>query len=109
MKLIVATVRPERVAAVLEALKRSTIEGVSICRMQSSGEEFERLEFDVQDHLAESTSRAVLAACREAGAIEGTVLVVSVDQVLGILSPERDSNLYASPARRFVPEMRYGC
>ena len=79
MKLIVAIIRPDRLNAVLEALYRADVRGLTISRVQGHGGELRgrdvprhdsedgavekvRLEIGVSDHFVEPTVRAILTA-----------------------------------------------
>ena len=94
MKLVVAIVRPEKLSAVLEALFRAEVRGLTISRVQGHGGETEhvetyrgttvkmelsekvRLEIGVSDHFVEPTVKAILAAARTGEVGDGKIFVV---------------------------------
>ena len=82
MKLVVAIVRPEALSAVLEALFRAQVRGLTISRVQGHGGEVERVEtyrgttvkmelsekvrveIGVSDHFVDPTVKAILASAQ---------------------------------------------
>ena len=108
MKLIVAIVRPERASAVLEALYRAEVRGLTISRVQGHGGETERvetyrgttvkmelsekvrLEIGVSDHFVEPTVRAILAAARTGEVGDGKIFVLPLEEVVRIRTGERN-------------------
>ena len=108
MKLVVAIVRPERLAAVLEALFRAEVRGLTLSRVQGHGGETERvetyrgttvkmelsekvrLEIGVSDHFVEPTVEAILAGARTGEVGDGKVFVLPVEKVYRIRTGEED-------------------
>ncbi|PYQ16092.1 MAG: transcriptional regulator [Acidobacteria bacterium] len=108
MKLVVAIVRPEKLAEVLEALFRAQVQGLTISRVQGHGGEMERvetyrgttvkmelsekvrLEIGVSDHFVEPTVKALLAAGRTGAVGDGKVFVLPVEKVYRIRTGEED-------------------
>ena len=98
MKLVVAIVRPEKLADVLESLFRAEVRGLTIHRVQGHGGETEqvetyrgttvkmelsdkiRLEIGVSDHFVEPTVDAILR--RDYPIIQGVILIFSGAYVL---------------------------
>jgi nitrogen regulatory protein P-II 1 len=108
MKLVVAIVRTEKLSAVLEALFRIDVQGLTISRVQGHGGETEqvetyrgttvkmalsekaRLEIGVSDHFTERTVEAILSSARTGEVGDGKVFVLPVEQVYRIRTGERD-------------------
>ena len=108
MKLVVAIVRPEKLSAVLEALFRAEVRGLTISRVQGHGGEVERvetyrgttvkmelsekvrLEIGVSDHFVEPTVKAILGSARTGDVGDGKVFVVPVEKVYRIRTGEED-------------------
>jgi nitrogen regulatory protein P-II 1 len=108
MKLVVAIVRPEALSAVLEALFRAEVRGLTINRVQGHGGEVERvetyrgttvkmelsekvrLEIGVSDHFVEPTVKAILAAARTGDVGDGKIFVLPVEKVYRIRTGEED-------------------
>lgn len=108
MKLVVAIVRPERLAGVLEALFRAEVRGLTLSRAQGHGGETERvetyrgttvkmelsekvrLEIGVSDHFVEPTVEAILASARTGEVGDGKVFVLPVEKVYRIRTGEVD-------------------
>jgi nitrogen regulatory protein P-II 1 len=108
MKLVVAVVRPERLGAVLEALYRAEVKGLTLSRVQGHGGETERvetyrgttvkmdlsekvrLEIGVSDHFVEPTVQAILRAGRTGEVGDGKVFVLPVERVYRIRTGEVD-------------------
>ncbi len=108
MKLVMAVVRPEALSAVLEALFRAEVRGLTINRVQGHGGEMERvetyrgttvkmelrekvrLEIGVSDHFVEATVGAILSAARTGEVGDGKIFVVPVEKVYRIRTGEED-------------------
>lgn len=108
MKLVVAIVRPEKLSAVLEALFRAEVRGLTISQVQGHGGETERvetyrgatvkmelsekvrLEIGVSDHFVEPTVAAILEAGRTGEVGDGKVFVLPVEKVYRIRTGEED-------------------
>jgi nitrogen regulatory protein P-II 1 len=108
MKLVVAIVRPERLGAVLEALYRAEVKGLTLSRVQGHGGETERvetyrgttvkmdlsekvrLEIGVSEHFVEPTVQAILRAGRTGEVGDGKVFVLPVEKVYRIRTGEVD-------------------
>ena len=108
MKLVIAIVRPEKVNAVLEALHRAKVHGLSMTRIQGHGGEIERvetyrgmtlkvefqekvrLEIGVSEGFVDPTVRAILDAARTGEVGDGKIFVVPVEKVYRIRTGEED-------------------
>lgn len=108
MKLIVAIIRPEKLAEVLEALFAAEVRGLSVSRVQGHGGETEavetyrgmtvkmelvdkvRLEIGVSEPFVETTVRAILGAARTGEVGDGKVFVLPVERVYRIRTGEED-------------------
>jgi len=108
MKLVVAIVRPDKLADVLEALFRSDVQGLTISRVQGHGGETERvetyrgstvkmelsekvrLEIGVSDHFVEPTVRAILSSAHTGDVGDGKIFVLPVEKVYRIRTGEED-------------------
>jgi nitrogen regulatory protein P-II 1 len=108
MKLVVAIVRPEKLADVLEALFRSDVQGLTISRVQGHGGETERvetyrgstvkmelsekvrLEIGVSDHFVEPTVGAILSSAHTGDVGDGKIFVLPVEKVYRIRTGEED-------------------
>ena len=108
MKLVVAVVRPEKANAVLEALFRADVQGLTISRVQGHGGETEqvetyrgttvkmelhekvRFEIGVSDHFVEPAVRVILAAARTGDVGDGKVFVLPVEKIYRIRTGEED-------------------
>ncbi len=108
MTLVVAIVRPEKAAEVLEALFRADVQGLTSSRVQGHGGETETVEtyrgatvkmelqekvrFDigVSDHFVDPTVRAVLAAARTGEVGDGKVFVLPGEKIYRIRTGEED-------------------
>ena len=115
MKLITAIVRPERLNAVLEALFRADVRGLTISRGHGHGGELEqvetyrgttvkmelvekvRLEIGVSDHFVEPTVEAILGAARTGEVGDGKIFVVPVERVIRIRTGESDQAAVTPP------------
>jgi len=108
MKLVVAIVRPEVLSAVLEALFRAEVRGLTINRVQGHGGEVERvetyrgttvkmelsekvrIEIGVSDHFVQPTVDAICAAARTGEVGDGKIFVMPVERVVRIRTGEED-------------------
>ena len=108
MKLVVAVVRPEKLAAVLEALFHAEVLGLTINRVQGHGGETDRvenyrgttvkmelsekvrLEIGVSDHFVEPTVNAIIGAARTGLVGDGKIFVMPVEKVYRIRTGEED-------------------
>jgi nitrogen regulatory protein P-II 1 len=108
MKLVVAIVRPEKLGAVLEALFRAEVRGLTLSRVQGHGGETERvenyrgttvkmelsekvrLEIGVSDHFVDPTVAAILGAARTGEVGDGKIFVLPVEKVYRIRTAEED-------------------
>ncbi len=109
MKLVVAIIRPEKVRAVLEALYRVEVRGLSLSRVQGHGGELERVEtyrgttvkvglqekvrfeIGVSDHFVEPTVGAIMSAARTGQVGDGKIFVLPVEKVYRIRTGEEDT------------------
>jgi len=108
MKLVIAIVRPERLNAVLEALYRASVRGLTVSRVNGHGGEIERvetyrgttlrvelqekvrLEIGVSDAFVEPTVRAILSSAATGEVGDGKIFVTPVEKVYRIRSGEED-------------------
>jgi len=108
MKMVVAIVRPDRLNAVLEALFRAEVRGLTISRAQGHGGELDkvetyrgttvkmelaekvRLEIGVSEPFVEPTVKAILASARTGEVGDGKVFVLPVEKVWRIRTGEED-------------------
>ena len=108
MKLVVAIVRPEKLADVLESLFRADVRGLTLHRVQGHGGETERvetyrgttvkmelsdkvrLEIGVSDHFVQPTVDAILTSARTGEVGDGKVFVLPVEKVYRIRTGEED-------------------
>ncbi len=108
MRLIVAVIRPERLGAVLEALFRAEVTGLTLTRVQGHGGELEavetyrgttvkmelvekvRLEIGVSDPFVEVTVEAIRDAAATGEVGDGKIFVLPVETVVRIRTGERD-------------------
>ncbi|HEY6066466.1 MAG TPA: P-II family nitrogen regulator [Thermoanaerobaculia bacterium] len=108
MKLVVAIVRPEKLADVLESLFRAEVRGLTLHRVQGHGGETERvetyrgttvkmelsdkirLEIGVSDHFVQPTVDAILGSARTGEVGDGKVFVLPVEKVYRIRTGEED-------------------
>jgi nitrogen regulatory protein P-II 1 len=108
VRLIVAIVRPERLPAVLEALFRAEVRGLTISRAQGHGGEMERvetyrgttvkmelvekvrLEIGVSDPFVDVTIDAILGAARTGDVGDGKIFVLPIEKVIRIRTGEQD-------------------
>jgi nitrogen regulatory protein P-II 1 len=108
MKLVVAIIRPERLNAVLEALYRSDVQGLTISRVQGHGGEREhvetyrgttvkmnlsekvRLEVGVSNHFVKPTVQAIMEGARTGAVGDGKIFVLPVEKIYRIRTGEED-------------------
>lgn len=108
MKLIIATIRPDKLNEVLEALYRAEVRGLTASRVMGHGGEVERvenyrgttvkmglqekvrLEIGVSEPFVDITVKAILGAARTGEVGDGKIFVVDVEQVHRIRTGERD-------------------
>jgi nitrogen regulatory protein P-II 1 len=108
MKLIVAVIRPDRLPAVLEALFRAEVRGLTISRAQGHGGEMERVEtyrgttvkmelvekvrldIGVSDPFVDVTLDAIAGAARTGEVGDGKIFVLPVEKVVRIRTGEVD-------------------
>jgi nitrogen regulatory protein P-II 1 len=108
MKLVVAIVRSEALSAVLEALFRAEVRGLTLSHVQGHGGETEqvetyrgttvkmglsekvRLEIGVSDHFVQPTVDAILGAARTGEVGDGKIFVLPVEKVYRIRTGEED-------------------
>ena len=106
MKLIIAIIRPEKLADVLEALFRAEVRGLTVSRVQGHGGELEavqtyrgttvkmelqekvRLEIGVSESFVEPTVQTILRAAATGDVGDGKIFVVSMDAVYRIRTGE---------------------
>ena len=116
MKLVIGIVRPERANAVLEALFRAEVRGISISRVQGHGGELERVEtyrgtrvqmslsdkvrfeIAVSDAFVETAIEALCEGGRTGEVGDGKIFVVPLDRVVRIRTGETD-DLAVTPVR----------
>jgi len=109
VKLVIGIVRPERANAVLEALYRADVRGVSISRVQGHGGELERVEtyrgttvkmemaekvrfeIAVSEPFVEATIQAIVEGGRTGEVGDGKIFVVPLERVVRIRSGETDA------------------
>jgi len=109
VKLVIGIVRPERANAVLEALYRAEVRGVSISRVQGHGGELERVEtyrgttvkmelaekvrfeIAVSEQFVEATIQAIVEGARTGEVGDGKIFVVPLERVVRIRSGETDA------------------
>lgn len=110
MKLIVAVVRPDRVQAVLEALFRAEVRGLTLSRVQGHGGEIEsvqtyrgttvkmelvekvRFEIGVSEPFVDVTVDAIRRAAATGEVGDGKIFVLPVDSIVRIRTGERDAD-----------------
>ena len=116
MKLVIGIVRPERANAVLEALYRAEVRGISISRVQGHGGELDRVEtyrgttvkmgltekvrfeIAVSDPFVEPAIEALCEGGRTGEVGDGKIFVVELERVVRIRTGETD-NLAVTPVR----------
>jgi nitrogen regulatory protein P-II 1 len=110
MKLVVAIIRPERLTAVLEALYRAEVRGLTVSKVQGHGGETEhvetyrgvtvkmdlqakiRLEIGVSESFVQPTIDAIIAGARTGDVGDGKIFVMPVERVVRIRTGEEDSS-----------------
>ena len=108
MKLVIGIVRPERANAVLEALYRAEVRGISISRVQGHGGELDRVEtyrgttvkmalaekvrfeIAVTEPFVEPTIQALCEGGRTGDVGDGKIMVLPLDRVVRIRTGETD-------------------
>src|SRR5687767_3722924 len=108
MKLVVAIVRPDKLSAVLEALYRAEVRGLTISRVQGHGGETEhvenyrgttvkmalsekvRVEIGVSDHFVQPTVQAILRGASTGTVGDGKIFVLPVEKIYRIRTGEED-------------------
>lgn len=108
MKLIVAVIRPERLNAVLEALYRAEVRGLTVSKVQGHGGEVEhvenyrgttvkvdlqqkvRLEIGVSEPFVQATITAIVEGARTGQVGDGKIFVLPVEKVVRIRTGEED-------------------
>jgi nitrogen regulatory protein P-II 1 len=109
MKLITTIIRPERLAAVKEALFRAGVTGITISRVSGHGGEKEqvemyratsvvlefrekvKVEMACSEPFVEPTIKAILSAARTGDVGDGKIFVQPLEQVIRIRTGERDN------------------
>jgi nitrogen regulatory protein P-II 1 len=113
MKLVVAIVRPEKLADVLESLFHAEVRGLTLQRVEGHGGETERvatyrgttvkmelsekvrLEIGVSDSFVQATVDAILSSARTGEVGDGKVFVLPVERVYRIRTAERPGRRHA--------------
>lgn len=111
MKLVVAIVRPEKLADVLESLFRADVRGLTLQRVEGHGGETERvatyrgttvkmelsekvrLEIGVSDSFVEATVGAILAGARTGEVGDGKIFVLPVEEAIRIRTGEQGEDV----------------
>ena len=106
MKLIVAIIRPEKLADVLEALFRAEVRGLTVSRVHGHGGELEtvqtyrgttvkmelqekvRLDIGVSEPFVEPTVQAILSSAATGDVGDGKVFVIPLQAVYRIRTGE---------------------
>lgn len=109
MKLITCIIRPERLAAVKEALFRAGVTGITISRVSGHGGERElvehyrgssvvlefrdkvKIEMACSEPFVEPTINAILSGARTGDVGDGKIFVQPLDSVVRIRTGERDN------------------
>lgn len=109
MKLITCIIRPERLAAVKEALFRAGVTGITISRVSGHGGEREvlehyrgssvvlefrdkvRIEMACSEPFVEPTIQAILFAARTGDVGDGKIFVQPLERVIRIRTGEEDN------------------
>ena len=115
MKIVTAIIRPEKLNAVLEALFKADVRGLSISRAQGHGGEVVqvtnyrgttakmelhekvRLDIGVSDPFVDITVQAVMKAARTGEVGDGKIFVVPVEKVYRIRTGEEDIDAVTPP------------
>ena len=115
MKLVTAIIRPERVPAVLEALFKADIRGLTLSRAQGHGGEIVavtnyrgttakmelhdkvRLEIAVSEPFVDIAVQTVIKAARTGDVGDGKVFVLPVEKVYRIRTGEIDVEAVTPP------------
>jgi nitrogen regulatory protein P-II 1 len=108
VKLVVGIVRPEQANAVLEALYRAEVRGLSMSRVQGHGGEVDRVEtyrgttvkmelaekvrfeIAVSEAFVEPTIKAICEGARTGEVGDGKIFVLPLEQVVRIRTGEED-------------------
>jgi nitrogen regulatory protein P-II 1 len=109
VKLVVGIVRPEQANAVLEALYRADVRGLSMSRVQGHGGEVDRVEtyrgttvkmelsekvrfeIAVSEEFVEPTIKAICEGARTGEVGDGKIFVMALEQVVRIRTGEQDT------------------
>ena len=109
MRMVVAIIRPEQLHAVLEALFKAEVRGLTVSRIQGHGGETDRvetyrgtqvkmelsekvrLEIGVSESYVEVTVRAILSAARTGEIGDGKIFVLPIEKVYRIRTAEEDT------------------
>jgi len=109
MKLITCIIRPERLAAVKEALFRAGVTGITLSRVSGHGGEREvlehyrgssvvlefhdkvRIEMACSEPFVEATIQAILDAARTGDVGDGKIFVQPLERVIRIRTGEEDN------------------
>jgi len=99
LKLVSCIIRPERLAAVTDALFRAGVTGISLTRVVGHGGEQGLLQFreKVKIEMAcsqpfvEATIEAILSGARTGEVGDGKIFVQPLEQVIRIRTGERDN------------------
>ena len=115
MKLITAIIRPERVNAVLEALFRADVRGLTISTARGHGGEVEevetyrgttvkmelvdkvRIDIGVSEGFVEPTVQALLEGARTGEVGDGKIFVLPVERVIRIRTGEENVDAVTPP------------
>lgn len=110
MKLITCVIRPERLAAVKEALFRAGVTGITLSRVSGHGGEREvveqyrgtslvlefrdkvKVEMACSEQFVEPTIRAIVEAARTGEVGDGKIFVQPLDRVVRIRTGEMDND-----------------
>lgn len=109
MKLVIGIVRPEQANAVLEALYRAEVRGLSLSRVQGHGGELDRVEtyrgttvkvglsekvrfeIAVSDEFVDKTVEALCEGARTGDVGDGKIMVLPLERVVRIRTGETDN------------------
>ena len=110
MKLISCVIRPDRLAAVKEALFRAGVTGMTISRVSGHGGESDtisvrrgtkvvlqfhekvKIEMACSEPFVEPTIEAIVSAARSGSVGDGKIFVQPLDRVVRIRTGERDNS-----------------